>query len=72
MEKEEERIHAPARKGRAGHRRAGLRRGGGAYVVKSYDPEWATARIKPYLAPDGFVVSLQNCINEDMIGYLVA
>src|SRR5688500_8289371 len=38
--------------------------------VKSYDTEWATHLIKPYLAPDGFVVSLQNCINEERIGAL--
>ena len=35
--------------------------------VKSYDTEWATALIKQYLAPDGFVVSLQNCLNEERI-----
>lgn len=35
--------------------------------VKSYDTEWATLLIRPYLAPDGFVVSLQNCINEERI-----
>src|SRR5688572_10991546 len=35
--------------------------------VKSYDTEWATAMIKPYLAPNGFVVSLQNCLNEEKI-----
>jgi 2-dehydropantoate 2-reductase len=35
--------------------------------VKSYDTQWATALIKPYLAPGGFVVSLQNCINEEQI-----
>jgi len=35
--------------------------------VKSYDTEWATALIKPYLAPDGYVVSLQNCLNEEKI-----
>jgi len=33
--------------------------------VKSYDTEWATHLIKPYLAPDGYLVSLQNCINEE-------
>ncbi len=33
--------------------------------VKSYDTEWAAQLIKPYLAPNGFVVSLQNCINEE-------
>jgi 2-dehydropantoate 2-reductase len=35
--------------------------------VKSYDTEWATLLIRPYLAPDGFVVSLQNCINEERV-----
>ncbi|OGA23326.1 MAG: hypothetical protein A3I02_10390 [Betaproteobacteria bacterium RIFCSPLOWO2_02_FULL_67_26] len=35
--------------------------------VKSYDTEWATLLLRPYLAPDGFIVSLQNCINEERI-----
>ena len=35
--------------------------------VKSYDTARATNAIKPYLAADGYVVSLQNCINEDTI-----
>jgi 2-dehydropantoate 2-reductase len=39
--------------------------------MKSYDTEWATHMIKPYLAPDGFVVSLQNCINEERIAAIV-
>ena len=39
--------------------------------VKSYDTEWATHLIKPYLAPDGFVVSLQNCINEERIAAIM-
>ncbi|MCW5603420.1 MAG: 2-dehydropantoate 2-reductase [Burkholderiales bacterium] len=39
--------------------------------MKSYDTEWATHLIKPYLAPDGFVVSLQNCINEERIATIV-
>ena len=39
--------------------------------VRSYDTEWATHLIKPYLAPDGFVVSLQNCINEERIAAIV-
>src|SRR5712691_1923649 len=39
--------------------------------VKSYDSEWAAWLIKPYLAPDGFVVSLQNCINEERIAGVV-
>ena len=39
--------------------------------VKSYDTEWATALIKQYLAPDGYVVSLQNCMNEERIAGIV-
>src|SRR5690349_14317257 len=39
--------------------------------VKSYDTEWATMLIRPYLAPDGYVVSLQNCINEERIAAIV-
>jgi len=39
--------------------------------VKSYDTEWATQLIKQYLAPRGFVVSLQNCINEERIARIV-
>ena len=39
--------------------------------VKSYDTEWATMLIKPYLAPDGFIVSLQNCVNEERIAGIV-
>ena len=39
--------------------------------MKSYDTEWATQMIRQYLAPDGFVVSLQNCINEDRIAAIV-
>jgi len=35
--------------------------------AKSYDTEWAVQLIRPYLAPAGFVVSLQNCINEERI-----
>src|SRR5262249_20659395 len=34
-------------------------------AVKSYDTEWATRLIAQYLAPDGYVVSLQNCMNEE-------
>jgi 2-dehydropantoate 2-reductase len=39
--------------------------------VKSYDTEWATTMIKQYLAPSGYVVSLQNCINEERIAGVV-
>jgi 2-dehydropantoate 2-reductase len=39
--------------------------------TKSYDTEWATMMIKQYLALDGFVVSLQNSINEDRIANIV-
>jgi 2-dehydropantoate 2-reductase len=40
-------------------------------AVKSYDTEWATMLIKPHLAQDGYVVSLQNCINEERIAGIV-
>ncbi len=39
--------------------------------TKSYDTEWATTLIRQYLAPDGFVVSLQNAINEERIAAIV-
>jgi 2-dehydropantoate 2-reductase len=40
-------------------------------AVKSYDTVWATALIQQYLAEGGFVVSLQNCINEERIAGVV-
>jgi 2-dehydropantoate 2-reductase len=40
-------------------------------AVKSYDTAWATMLIAPYLAADGFVVSLQNCLNEETIAGIV-
>ena len=40
-------------------------------AVKSYDTEWAAALIGQYLAPDGYVVSLQNCMNEERIAGVV-
>ncbi len=39
--------------------------------TKSYDTAWATTMIRQYLAPGGFVVSLQNCINEETIAGVV-
>jgi len=39
--------------------------------VKAYDTEWATMLIRPHLTPDGYVVSLQNCINEERIAGIV-
>jgi 2-dehydropantoate 2-reductase len=35
--------------------------------VKSYDTIWACRMIKQYLAPDGIVVSIQNCMNEERV-----
>ena len=40
-------------------------------ALKSYDTAWAAMLIKPYLAPEGFVVSLQNCLNEETIAGVV-
>src|SRR5215813_7538584 len=39
--------------------------------MKSYDTAWATALIKQYLAPSGYIVSLQNCMNEETIAGVV-
>ena len=39
--------------------------------MKSYDTEWATTMIRQYLLPTGYVVSLQNCINEERIAGIV-
>jgi 2-dehydropantoate 2-reductase len=37
-------------------------------AVKSYDTEWATALVLPYLArPDGVVVDFQNGINDERV-----
>ncbi len=40
-------------------------------AVKSYDTEWASMLIRPYLAAGAVVVSLQNCINEERIAGVV-
>jgi len=40
-------------------------------AVKSYDTAWATSLIAPYLAPGGYVVSLQNCMNEETVAGIV-
>jgi len=40
-------------------------------AMKSYDTAWATAFIAPYLASEGYVVSLQNCLNEETIAGIV-
>ncbi len=39
--------------------------------VKSYDTAWATTMIAQYLSPAGFVVSLQNCMNEEVVADVV-
>jgi 2-dehydropantoate 2-reductase len=39
--------------------------------MKSYDTAWATMMIAQYLAADGYVVSLQNCMNEATIAGVV-
>ena len=40
-------------------------------AVKSHDTEWAARLVRDYLAPNGFVVSLQNGINEPTIARVV-
>ena len=39
--------------------------------MKSYDTVWATQMVAQYLAPGGFVVSLQNGINEERVAGVV-
>jgi 2-dehydropantoate 2-reductase len=39
--------------------------------TKSYDTAWATTMIAQYLAGDGYVVSLQNCMNEETVARVV-
>jgi 2-dehydropantoate 2-reductase len=39
--------------------------------MKSYDTAWATMLVSQYLAPGGYVVSLQNCMNEATIADVV-
>jgi len=39
--------------------------------MKSYDTAWATMLIRQYLAPDAYVVSLQNCMNEETVAGIV-
>lgn len=39
--------------------------------VKSYDTVWAAQLISQYLVPGGFIVSLQNSINEERIAGVV-
>jgi len=39
--------------------------------TKSYDTIWATSLIKPYLSETGFVVSLQNALNEERVASVV-
>ncbi|MBI2872808.1 MAG: ketopantoate reductase family protein [Chloroflexi bacterium] len=39
--------------------------------VKSYDTPWATRLIAPYLKPEGYVVSAQNSINDEVISEIV-
>ena len=40
-------------------------------AVKSYDTVWSTEFIRPYLAPEGFVVLAQNGINDETIAAIV-
>lgn len=40
-------------------------------ATKSYDTQWAAALVKQYMAPQGFFVSLQNCMNEERLAEVV-
>jgi 2-dehydropantoate 2-reductase len=39
--------------------------------VKLYDTQWATALIAPYLAQDGFIVTMQNGLIEEEVAQIV-
>jgi len=39
--------------------------------MKLYDTAWATALIKPYLAPTGMVVTMQNSLVEEIVAGIV-
>jgi 2-dehydropantoate 2-reductase len=39
--------------------------------MKSYDTAWAARMIAQYLGPNGYIVSLQNCMNEETIAGVV-
>jgi 2-dehydropantoate 2-reductase len=39
--------------------------------TKSYDTQWAALLIRQYLAPGGYIVLLQNCMNEETIAGIV-
>lgn len=38
---------------------------------KAYDSQWLTEFIKPYLADDGVIVAVQNCMTAEMIADIV-
>ena len=38
---------------------------------KAYDARWLTEFIKPYLADDGVIVAIQNCMTAEMIAEIV-
>lgn len=40
-------------------------------TAKSYDSAWMTEFIKPYLKPDGVLVSLQNSLNDEWIAPII-
>ncbi|PPQ37785.1 ketopantoate reductase family protein [Rhodopila globiformis] len=40
-------------------------------AVKSYDTAWATLLIGQYLSASGCVISMQNCINEEVVAGIV-
>ena len=40
-------------------------------AVKSYDTRWLAELIRPYLAPDGWFVGVQNAMNDDTIAEIV-
>lgn len=43
----------------------------GFLAAKSYDTEALIERVRPYLAPDGVIVSVQNGLNEETIARMI-
>jgi 2-dehydropantoate 2-reductase len=40
-------------------------------VAKAYDSRWLTEFIEPYLAEDGVMVAIQNCMTAELVGEIV-
>jgi 2-dehydropantoate 2-reductase len=43
----------------------------GLVCSNSYDTEWLATMVRPYLSPDGYLVSIQNGMNEECLAKVV-